>query len=586
MKIPVTWLSVCSDNPERGRWDQQFVEDLLAGFLWDLPGFEYVDYDDLCDDLEDVAGRIVVFPCGHYVEHDEVDDALATLQHFVDRWDWSIIIATSDESGAFPWDRANLPEHKTALWVQTPNPDRPYPPGTHFFPLGSPSPARDAVWSSEKDLDICLVGQNTHQRRRDCFRSVHRYADRHPNRHVYLLETTGFTLGLPRDDYLDLMARTRVAPCPAGAVSPETFRMYEALDAGAVPILDALRADGSMSGYWEMLLPHDDLATGLSPGSVVSWDEIETVMAVYGNDKAAALMSSWWKQWKRRETYALRDQVAEFIGVRGERPDVDDLISVVVPTSPIPSHPSTDVIDATIASIRERLPYAQIHILVDGVRDEQRHLEAVYWEYARRLCGRVNSDPTIIPWVHHGHRHQSGMFRHVLQHLDTPYVLFVEHDTPLVGEIEFENVVFAMEHDEVAMMRFHHEVAIHPDSAHLFLETEPRVGVPYLRTVQWSQRPHLARTDWYRDIMATYFGWESRTMIEDVMHGAVQTGHVGNPTALMKGWQQWRMALWAPEANLLRSTHLDGRGTEEKFDMFIAYDDERPRGGPPEGWWR
>ena len=162
--------------------------------------------------------------------------------------------------------------------------------------------------------------------------------------------------------------------------------------------------------------------------------------------------------------------------------------------------------------------------------------------------------------------------------------MFVEHDTPLVGDIDFDDVLFLMGRDEINLMRFLHDVGVTEGSEHLYLETEGTDELPYLRTVQWSQRPHVARTNWYRDLMATYFGWDSRTMIEDVMHGAVQHKYTGNRTAVRKGWEKWKLAVWAPPGGSIKhSTHLDGREDDPKYDMRVAYDVERPDGGPREG---
>ena len=88
--------------------------------------------------------------------------------------------------------------------------------------------------------------------------------------------------------------------------------------------------------------------------------------------------------------------------------------------------------------------------------------------------------------------------------------------------------------------------------------TTSMLGVPLRRTVQWSQRPHLAGTDYYRTILADYFPQSARTMIEDRMHSVAQSekGH--------------RLALYHPEGNIKRSYHLDARGDESKFDMRFA----------------
>ena len=72
-------------------------------------------------------------------------------------------------------------------------------------------------------------------------------------------------------------------------------------------------------------------------------------------------------------------------------------------------------------------------------------------------------------------------------------------------------------------------------------------------------------------------------MIEDVMHGVVQHRYTGNRTAVRKGFQQWRLAVWAPDETYKHSGHLDGRQGDPKAPMLVRYDAERPDGAPPEG---
>jgi hypothetical protein len=117
-----------------------------------------------------------------------------------------------------------------------------------------------------------------------------------------------------------------------------------------------------------------------------------------------------------------------------------------------------------------------------------------------------------------------------------------------------------------------------------------RMG-PYVQTIQWSQRPHIAHVPFYRDMIASYFSDDARTMIEDVMHGVVQACPLdsdGNPypkgIRLQEGWRRWRMAVYAPEGDIKRSTHLDARADDPKYPMRFAYPGQRPDGAPPEGW--
>jgi hypothetical protein len=124
-----------------------------------------------------------------------------------------------------------------------------------------------------------------------------------------------------------------------------------------------------------------------------------------------------------------------------------------------------------------------------------------------------------------------------------------------------------------------------PEHEYLFLETRP-ASAPFVRTVQYSARPHLIRTDKFRDLVATFFGPDSRTFLEDTLYGALQ--HTGTSSTGRKraeeAWNLHRMAMYAPSGTWKRSEHLDGRRGDPKHKTWIKYRGGRPEGGPPEGW--
>ena len=81
----------------------------------------------------------------------------------------------------------------------------------------------------------------------------------------------------------------------------------------------------------------------------------------------------------------------------------------------------------------------------------------------------------------------------------------------------------------------------------------------FMRTVQWSQRPHLARTDQYRLWIDKFFPVTSNTMIEDRLHGIVANAD----------WEEFKVAIYAPKGSIQRSTHLDGRGVDSKYEELM-----------------
>ena len=164
----------------------------------------------------------------------------------------------------------------------------------------------------------------------------------------------------------------------------------------------------------------------------------------------------------------------------------------------------------------------------------------------------------------------------MLDHVRTTAVLFSEHDTPLVGDCPWAGMVDVIASGEARVIRLSSEASILEPWRHLYLDETPVdvAGVPLLRTVQWSSRPHLADTEWYRQILHADFGDESRTFTEDVLHRVVQSAHKRQGE---DGWREWRIWTYAPAGDLKRSEHTDGRDGASKGRLTFAY----PGGGPP-----
>lgn len=230
-----------------------------------------------------------------------------------------------------------------------------------------------------------------------------------------------------------------------------------------------------------------------------------------------------------------------------------DEITVLIPVSPIPSHPSTAIIDETVASVRECLPDSEIIIMFDGVPAWFAADKKNYEEFKSQLLWKINNTMgNALPLVFDTHQHQSGMMRSALEKVRTPLVLFLEQDTPLHNDIPFDKLIEPIRTGYINVMRFHFEAQIHPEHEHLMLDQQPIeiLGQPFLRTRQWSQRPHLASTQYYRDICNKYWDDQPR-FIEHIMYGLIAEGG--------DNYDEHRLHIYAPEGTLVRSKHLDGR---------------------------
>lgn len=226
-------------------------------------------------------------------------------------------------------------------------------------------------------------------------------------------------------------------------------------------------------------------------------------------------------------------------------------ITIVIPICAMPSHPSTEVLDETLAELRNRLPDSEIILMFDGLSPTLMHLKTAYEQYKQTMLWRINHElENITPIVFDQHMHQSLMLAEAIKTIQTPLLLWSEQDTPLHNPIPFPELAEVVRSGYANSIRFYHEATVHPEHAYLMLDQEPIdiLGQPLIRTRQWSGRPHLASTQFYRDLIAKY--WTDKPeFIEHRIYGIVVDG----------SFDEFRLHLYAPQGTYVRHKHTDGR---------------------------
>ena len=236
-------------------------------------------------------------------------------------------------------------------------------------------------------------------------------------------------------------------------------------------------------------------------------------------------------------------------------------ITVIIVTSVLPSHPSTEIIDETISTIRHHLPDAEIILQIDGIRDEQLDRTQDYQEYKRKVLWKcLHEWKNVLPVVFDKHSHQSTMLRETFELIKTPLMLYVEGDTPLVTDkkIDWQKCIDLIKSGDANTVRFHFEAQIPHVHDNLMLGEKDG----FMRTYQWSQRPHLSSVIYYKDTVLPRIPHKS--FIEDTFHGVVMQDWYEYG---MMGWHKHRLWIYYPNNgnNIKRSYHLDGRAGGLKF---------------------
>lgn len=572
--VPVLWCSRHDDILARGYADQGLFEAILDRSVWRPQDPIVFEHLEVRGDFPDVDGALVVINCRTHASPEDVEWFTAQL----DRLAWSVVILCGDEEWVFPWRKVTRTDRRR-VWIMQARPEHAECDG--FLPGGWYPNTPDhlkAAGDPDREHDWFFGGQITHERRQQCAAVLRDLPG------GALVETTRYLEEVvPRPEYFRLMASAKVIPCPSGPYSVDCARAFEALEAGCVPVCDTVTAYAGEFDYWQLIFRTDPPFPRIQDWNTFP-DILERTLAE--GPATANRVFAFWQQHKRSLARQLDDDLRAAAGIEREHTSPDDTVTVIVTTSPAPLHPSTEHLERTIASIREQLPAAEIVIVADGVRPEQDARRADYELYVSRMLWLCNFEWTnVVPIVLDTWQHQANAARAALELVHTPQILFVEHDTPLVGPIDWRGLVQFVASGEANVVRLHQDVDIHPDHERIFLDHETvwrgaTYEVPVRRTTAWWQRPHLASTRFYREQVMPLIGRRARTMIEEVIYAVVAVACQVHGEA---GWWDWRLWVYTPEPDMRRSGHLDSRGEEPKFEMLYRYDGPTPVGAPPPG---
>ena len=500
--MDIRYLSVKDTVPASGYWDQTFIHDLL----YELP---------------ETDRKVFIIP-GAY-QYDVIDKINLELAKFPK----VLVFVTSDEECKFNVEALSHPD--MIVYSQYGNKGL-------SFPIGYPPYTRDIIKSlglRNRDISFSFSGQVTHQRREMMIKIAENIGG------GLLNKTDGFAKGLPQEVYLETMLRSKAVLCPPGPFSQDSFRLYEALEAGCIPVVDDVSPMTPANYRYLANMFHD------APFPIFSdYGEFPTLLNSATNGSIPnRYVYTWWINLK----YRLRTVLKKNLGV-----PLDDTV-VVIPVSPIPSHPSTEILDETIRSIRHHTN-ATILVTIDGVREEQKDMEENYLKFIDNFLWKCNFEyKDVLPVLFPKHFHQAGMMKYVISEVKCPFIMYVEQDTPLTEDpIEWDKIKEKIRSGDSNMVRFHFEAFIPEEHKYLMIG-EPENG--FQKTKQWSQRPHIASTEFYKRVMKL-FSDNADCFIEDFLHGKLQSGD----------WEGWRVHIYHPEGNIKRSYHTDGRAGGKKFD--------------------
>jgi hypothetical protein len=265
--IPVIWYKGC-----RGNWDAGLLCSIFDKHKERFPQTNTTEFPALTRAIVIVAGR---------PDPEELHDHLLKLHS-------GVVILTSEEDSFFNWQAA-IPKH-LGIWTQYYSPNK--EALQERILLGPPNRIKDYRINSHlpKKYAWSFVGQVQNPFRQECVEVLKNF--KHGFLHVAEMFGGVGTTGMEYQDYLDIMCQSKYVICPAGSMCVDSFRLYEAIECGAIPITDRRAPrDHEDFNYWDSVYPEHDIVT------VSSWKNLGYFLEVLEGGKIHA-SNYWWTDYK------------------------------------------------------------------------------------------------------------------------------------------------------------------------------------------------------------------------------------------------------------------------------------------------
>lgn len=225
-------------------------------------------------------------------------------------------------------------------------------------------------------------------------------------------------------------------------------------------------------------------------------------------------------------------------------------ITVLIPTSAIPLHPDTRIMDETIAGLRHHLPDAHIIILADGIWSRIEFRRPQYEEYLKRIDGKY-PNTQIIQFPQH--TQQTAMAQYAIQNfVKTKLIFWNEHDAPLRTDrtVNWDAIVQQVESGNADLVRFtYFDEGIHEAHEHLTRGRYRVEDVTFVRTVQFSGWSFLTTVNYF--VTKIFSGPPiGKEMLELRLYQDVA----------VSPWEKYKIVIYIPDGPAQRFRHSNGRG--------------------------
>ena len=244
-------------------------------------------------------------------------------------------------------------------------------------------------------------------------------------------------------------------------------------------------------------------------------------------------------------------------------------VTLIVVTSPIPSHPSTDLIDEAIESVLKMdYPFSEMIISYD----KDRKNTSSYKTYKKKMKSKY---PQFTHLELEKHGHFIGTFHNALNHCKTKHFFLLQHDIRLEGTFPIQECLKKkVDWNIIATHHFKPQDCDKdiPESTHWFPIMKKTKDKNLLKSWGWSERIFLSKRDWMMDKIHEYYHkGKTKDFIESIFHKEfdklwkqqkIKTFHdISTEPKFMKVynefWSEWK--IYNLKSSVAYHSHLHGR---------------------------
>lgn len=280
--IPVIWY-----NQSFGNWDSGLLHS-----IFEKHPDKFIQYNELPNP---VFHRAIVIIVGK-------PNAIE-VRHYLAKMKSGIVILTSEEDAFFNW-QLSVPEN-LEVWTQYYSPTTKQEI-TERLLLGAPLRMRDYKINKHlpKKYLWSFVGQVQNPFRQACVDVLKTL----PDGFLHVADAFGGEKnGIEYQEYLDIMCQSYYVICPAGSMCVDSFRLYEAIECGAIPITDGRSPrDSEDFHYWDEVTPSSHGILSLMPekdfpGYWHKWDDVKDFLIKQKMPPHVMIdQNDWWIEYKQQ----------------------------------------------------------------------------------------------------------------------------------------------------------------------------------------------------------------------------------------------------------------------------------------------